>query len=78
MEPGHLSVRVACCAGHRGEDTPQRFYLGERAVDVQEVLDRWLGPDHRYFKLIGNDGSTYILRQDTVADRWELTMYQRG
>lgn len=72
-----LSVRVACHAGYRGEETPQRFYLGSRAVGVQEVLDRWLGPDHRYFKVIGDDGSTYILRQDTVTDLWELTMYRR-
>ena len=71
-----LAVHVECYAGHRGEQTPRRFRLGARAVDVTEVRDQWLAPDHRYFKVQGGDGATYILRHDTVAERWELVMYQ--
>jgi hypothetical protein len=69
-------IRVDCHAGHRGEETPLRFYLGERPVEVEEVLDRWLAPDHRYFKVLGGDGDVYILRHDPWADRWELTMFE--
>ncbi len=72
------TVRVECYAGYRGEETPRRFHLGEKAEDVAEVLDRWLSPEHRYFKCLGADGGTYILRQDVSADRWELTLYKRG
>ncbi len=71
-------LRVVCHAGYRGEETPQRFYLGERGVEVLEVLDRWIAPDHRYFKCLGSDGDLYILRHDTVHDLWELTMFARG
>jgi hypothetical protein len=71
-------IDVECYAGYRGEETPRRFRLGERRVDVQGVLDQWLAPDHRYFKVRGDDGDVYILRHDTVRDRWELTMFQRG
>ena len=46
-----------------------------RAVELVEVLDCWLGVDHRYFKMLGDDGATYILRHDTARERWELTMY---
>ncbi len=42
-----LSVRVQCYAGHRGEQTPRRFSMGERTVEIREVLDAWLSPDHR-------------------------------
>jgi hypothetical protein len=73
-----LAVRVECYAGHRGEQEPRRFFVGERMIAVDEILDRWLAPDHRYFKLHGNDGGTYILRHDEVHDRWELTLYERG
>jgi hypothetical protein len=73
-----LPVRVECYAGHRGEETPRRLWIGGRAVEVVEVFDRWLSPDHRYFKLKGSDGDIYILRHDTEADRWELTLFQRG
>ncbi|MCH6549730.1 MAG: hypothetical protein IH812_07880 [Proteobacteria bacterium] len=72
------TVRVECYAGYRGEETPRRFHLGEKAEDVVEVLDRWLSPEYRYFKCLGADGGTYILRHDVQGDRWELTFYQRG
>lgn len=72
-----MIVRVECYAGYRGEETPRRFFLGERAVDVVEVLDRWLAPDHRYFKVAGDDRATYILRHDVVTARWELTLFER-
>jgi hypothetical protein len=71
-------LTVECYAGYRGEETPRRFMLGSRRVEVVEVLDRWLAPDHRYFKLLGDDGDTYILRQDSPTGRWDLTLYQRG
>jgi len=71
-------VRVECYAGHRGEETPQRFYLGERAVGVAEVLDRWLDPTHRYFKLRGDDGGIYILRHDALTGDWDMTLFDSG
>jgi hypothetical protein len=40
------------------------------------VEDRWLAPEHRYFKLIGDDGGLYIVRHDTIKDVWELTFYE--
>jgi hypothetical protein len=73
-----LSLHVECHAGHRGEETPRRFFVGERAVEVVEVLDCWLAPDHRYFKVRGHDGDTYLLRHAPLADQWELTMFASG
>jgi hypothetical protein len=73
-----LTLRVECYAGHRGEEEPRAFYLGERRVTVAEVLDRWLEPDHRYFKIRADDGATYILRHDIADNRWELTLFERG
>ena len=73
-----LSVRVECYAGYRGEETPRRFFLGGRAVTVVAVLDRWLAPEHRYFKLRGDDGGVYLLRQDVTCGDWALTLYDSG
>jgi hypothetical protein len=71
-------IQVECYAGHRGEETPVRFYLGERLVEVEDVLDRWIDPTHRYFKVKGSDGGIYILRHDTKADLWEMTLFDSG
>lgn len=72
-----IRVTVECYAGHRGEQTPRAFTLGERRVEVEEVVDAWLAPDHRYFKLKGADGHTYVVRHDVTGDLWELTVYER-
>ena len=77
-EQGRLTVRVECYAGHRGEQTPRTLFLGNRRIDVEEVLDAWLAPDHRYFKLRGADGDTYLVRHDERSDSWELTMFRAG
>ena len=69
-------VVAECYAGYRGEETPRRFRLGERWIEVAEVLDRWLDPEHRYFKLRGADGDTFILRHDPESGFWEMTLYQ--
>lgn len=70
-----MGITVTCHAGHRGEQEPRAFYLGDRRIEVKAILDRWLAPDHRYFKLQGDDGGIYILRHDEAADEWEMTMY---
>ena len=71
-------ISVECHAGFRGEETPRRFQLGDRRIEVVTVLDQWLAPDHRYFKVRGDDGDVYILRHDSERQVWELTMFQRG
>jgi len=65
-------VRVECYAGHRGEKEPRSFVFGERRFAVLEIVDRWLDPEHRYFKVKADDGRSFVLRHDAGTDRWEL------
>lgn len=76
MSATSFDIRVECYAGYRGEQEPQRFWLGERPVAVTEILDRWQAPEYRYFKVRGDDGGIYILRHDAHADGWELTLFE--
>lgn len=73
-----LSLDVRCYSGYRGEQEPRRLLLGQREVVVLEIIDRWLAPDHRYFKVQGDDGAVYILRHDETSGRWEIIMYDSG
>jgi hypothetical protein len=67
-----LRVSVGCYAGYRGDETPRRFRLGDHTAKAMEVLDRWLAPDLRYFKVRTLDG-IYILRNDVTSGEWEAT-----
>ena len=72
-----LEIAVECYAGYRGEQTPRVLVLGDRRVAVSYVVDQWLAPDHRYFKMRAEDGDTYIVRQEVASGAWTLTMFQR-
>jgi hypothetical protein len=71
-----MRLHVVCHAGYRGDETPRRLVVAERPLDVVEVLDRWIGPDHRYFKVRVTGGATFIVRQDLDSGEWELATYE--
>jgi hypothetical protein len=71
-----VSVAVECRRGHGGEELPQILFIGERRIEVAELLDLWPGRDHRYFKIRGSDGAVYILRHETLSDEWKLTPFE--
>jgi len=72
-----FNIRVECYAGYKEEELPRRFFLRSRKIEVADIVDRWLAPDHRYFKVRGEDGSLYIIRQDVVSGQWELTLFDQ-
>ena len=73
-----MKIRVECYAGYRGEQEPRAFALGERRLEVLSVVDRWLAPEHRYFKVAASDGDTYVLRHDGRTGDWTLGAFRRG
>jgi hypothetical protein len=75
-EPNLLTVSVECYAGYRGEQTPRALIVGDHRIVIAEMVDAWLAPDYRYFKLRGADGSTYLVRHDEQSNIWELTMFR--
>jgi len=71
-----MRISVDTFTGHGGVEMPQRFSLDGRHVDVTDNLDQWHGAADRYFKVMGSDGNTYILRLDEGQAEWELIMFQ--
>jgi len=70
-----MEIKVDCYAGYRGEQVPRCFRIKSRTITIDAILDQWLAPDHRYFKVKGDDRAVYILRHDPVVWKWELTFY---
>lgn len=53
----YTESHVECYAGYRGEEEPRRFTWKGRQLAITDILDRWLDPNHRYFKVLAeNDG----------------------
>ena len=67
-----MKIAVECYAGYRGEEEPRAFTLGAARLAIVEILDRWIAPEHRYFKVKVEDGRSLILRHDTASGEWEL------
>lgn len=65
-------VRVECKDGDERDMEPKGFVLGERTLQVKEVLDRWFGNSYTYFKVQADDDHTYILKHHRLAGTWEL------
>lgn len=71
-----MKIFVKCYSGHRGDERPKCIRFDSLVVQVDQILDRWLAPDHRYFKIVGDDQATYIIRQDMDSLTWELIFYR--
>jgi hypothetical protein len=72
-----MKISVESYSGYKGEERPARFFISDKVYEVKEIVDRWYSPGCRYFKVLADDGSSYILKYSEVGDSWELTFYQK-
>lgn len=68
-------IRVDCQTDENGESVPDVLHLAAASVAVKALVDRWSGRDHRYFKCLGVDDATYIVRHDLPGDAWALVFH---
>ena len=72
-----MRLKVESYSGYKADQRPTRFTLQGRTFQVEEVMDRWYGPDHAYFKVRADDANTYILKHSPSADEWSLEMFRQ-
>jgi len=73
-----MKVQVECYAGYKADERPVRFWLDERLYQVEEVVDRWYGPEDAFFKVRADDGNLYILRHERSAPEWRLEAFRQA
>ncbi len=56
-----MIVQVQCYAGRKADERPVRFQIGDRDFSVEEIFERWYGPDASFYKVRADDGKTYLL-----------------
>lgn len=73
-----MRLKVESYSGHKADQDPRRFTLQGRTFLVEEIVDRWYGPDHAYFKVRADDSNIYILKHSPDGDEWSLEMFRQG
>ena len=73
-----MKLKVESYSGHKADQYPTRFTLHGRTFQVEEVVDRWYGPDHAYFKVRADDTHIYLLKHSPAEDEWSLEMFRQS
>ena len=72
-----VKITVESYAGAKAEEYPLRFHLEERIIKISKIIDRWLNPGCRCFKVLADDGNVYLLEYDENNDSWRLLTTDR-
>jgi len=70
-----VKVKVESSPDPKGQESPSRFLLGSRIIEVEEVSDRWFGEQACYFRVLGSDENSYILKGPMEDGTWELVSF---
>jgi hypothetical protein len=71
-------LEVDCELDERGEPVPRWLGRGARSRAIVELIDRWEGADHRYFRVRDDAGALLILRHDLRRGSWRLVALERA
>ena len=70
-----MRVKVEAYSGYTANERPQRFTLGERTIEVRDIVDRWYGEQERYFRVSTDEGDMYVLKYSERDAAWELVSF---
>lgn len=70
-----MKIKVESISDAKGQETPSRFMLGIRAIEIQAVADRWYGEQACYYRVVGSDENSYILKGPLEDGSWELVSF---
>jgi hypothetical protein len=70
-----VKIKVECFSDAKSQETPAKFLLGTREIQVEAVVDRWYGEQACYFRVLGNDENSYILKGPLEDGSWELVSF---
>ncbi len=72
---GSMKVTVESQSDSKGQETPTRFTLGTRTIEIEACVDRWHGELACYYRVLGKDENSYILKGPLGDGSWELVSF---
>ena len=71
-----MKLRVESYAGHKADQRPIKFWLGDAQRFVESIDDQWYGPEASYFRVQADDGNIYVLGHNENTDEWTLESFR--
>jgi len=71
-----VKIQVECYSGHKADERPIKFSLGNTVLFVDSIQDQWYGPSDLYFRVLADDGNTYVIRHNERTDEWTLASFR--
>lgn len=65
-----VKIEVVAYSGYKANERPLHFVLERKRLGVVDVLDRWYGIEHDYFKVLADDGKVYLICWNRILDLW--------
>ena len=69
-----MKIRVESHSGYKADERPKAFLLDDRRLAVLDIEDRWYDPSANYFRVVADDGKTYLLKQDLETAEWDVLL----
>ena len=69
-------VRVECYSGHKADERPVRIVFEAQTLEIASIEDRWYSPGATYFRVLAENGDSYVLRRDDAQNVWSLTAFR--
>jgi len=66
-------VKVNAYSGYKADERPLSFLIGDLKIEIIKIIDQWTGPDHDYFRVLGDDGKSYTMAHDRERDTWHIS-----
>ena len=70
-------LTVESYSGTKAEEFPLSFYINKKKIKILSIEKHWLTPEARCFKVIGDDGYSYVLEYCEADDTWRLLTVSR-
>ena len=67
-----VKIEVTAYSGYRANERPIHFIVNEQKLDVVNIIDRWYGMEHDYYKILADDYKVYLLKWHRLEDLWFL------
>ncbi len=65
-------IDVVTYSGYKANERPLSFKFKGKKLNVLEIINRWYGQEHDYFKIKASDNRIYILKWHRTLDFWSI------